>query len=342
MLKSPEIYKTDPNIQGTQYIDIYDSALTELYFLRNPDKPKKEPDFKVIKEFLISLSIKPIYVHFPWKNTVVRMPSEEIYTELLTARNKNLITADEQDKFRSLKIGIAGLSVGSSAFLTLAAMSGPKFMKIADLDTLELTNLNRIRADIFDVGKPKVEIAAKSAWEINPFLSLEIWDEGVASSDLEKFITNPKLDVFIDEMDNLELKLKARLICKDSKIPVIMATDTDDGTLIDIERYDTEENIMPFNGRIGDIKLENLAGIDKKTWVGLAMKIIGPEFMSEKLRNSMAEIGKTLGGPPQLFSAASVSGAMVAYAVRCIAIGEKISSGKFIMTPDKSLNLELK
>jgi len=73
---------------------------------------------------------------------------------LRTARNKNFITAAEQKRYRNLKIGIMGMSVGSNVIWPLVASGGPKFLRIADADTIEISNLNRMLAPILEnVGK---------------------------------------------------------------------------------------------------------------------------------------------------------------------------------------------
>ncbi len=61
-------------------------------------------------------------------------------------RNRNLITAEEQDRLGLLRIGIVGLSVGHAIAYILAQEGLCGQLRLADFDDLELSNLNRVPA----------------------------------------------------------------------------------------------------------------------------------------------------------------------------------------------------
>ena len=85
-------------------------------------------------------------------------------------------------------------------------------MKIADPDIIEITNLNRMRATAFDIGNNKADVAAQNVWEIDPFAEIEVWNEGVHLAKLKDFLLRkPALDIFVDEMDDISMKVAARL-----------------------------------------------------------------------------------------------------------------------------------
>src|SRR3989344_5803581 len=159
-------------------VDNFDSWLKESFIIRNP-KFKAEKDFNKNQSYLefckqnnIDLKNKifsGVWVFYPWKNQLVHLIKESLYYEVLTARNKFLITKYEQDKFHKLKIGIAGLSVGQSAALTIATLGGARNMKLADFDVLEGSNLNRIRGSVAEINESKCDIAARQIYEINPY-----------------------------------------------------------------------------------------------------------------------------------------------------------------------------
>ncbi|HPF91885.1 MAG TPA: hypothetical protein PLL57_14590, partial [Flavobacteriales bacterium] len=65
-----------------------------------------------------------------------------------TDRNRNKITREEQAILSSKKVGVIGLSVGQSVSLTLALERSFGEIRLADHDTLELSNLNRIRSGV--------------------------------------------------------------------------------------------------------------------------------------------------------------------------------------------------
>ena len=51
-------------------------------------------------------------------------------------RNRNLITADEQDRLGALRIGVVGLSVGHAIAYTLAAQGLCGELRLTDFDGL--------------------------------------------------------------------------------------------------------------------------------------------------------------------------------------------------------------
>ena len=284
--------------------------------------------------------ISGIWVYFPWRTVAVHIPGEDLYYQLRTNRNKNLITKEEQEKFRSCKIGIAGLSVGSAILETLVLSGGPKIIKLADPDIVDMTNLNRMKASLLNVGENKAVVAARRAWELDPFLRIQIWKEGLKAENLNDFIAkDPKLDIFIDEMDNIEMKINSRFVCRHHGIPVIMATDLGDRVMLDIERFDIEPSRPLFHGLV-DIdhsKLKGLAkdGALKEKWLELAGQVIGSANLPERLSESFKQVGKTLDGVPQLGSTAALAGAVATYAIRQIACRHEMSSGRYFVDLEK-------
>src|SRR3989344_8655630 len=286
--------------------------------------------------FEVSQQEKGICVYYPWRNMNIHIPSEALYFKLRTSRNRNIIAEEEQKRYRNAAIGIAGLSVGSAVYSALVATGGPKIIKLADFDVIEITNLNRMRACLPDIGANKIEVAARNIWELDPFSELYLYENGVTRENIEKFILGgagePKLDIFIDEMDSLDLKAISRIIARQNKIPVLMATDNGDSIILDIERYDLEPDRPIFHGLLGNIQTDDLKNLDKKEWLKLATKIVDPNYLTERMQYSLLEIGRTTGGVPQLGSTASLAGAAIAYVVRRIANGQDAPSGRYTLS----------
>lgn len=323
-------------------IDAFSGALEELFFIEHPNLKKAMPEAKApLDDFLKNNGIKGIWIYFPWKNAVVRTLPEELYFKLRTARNRHIIREEEQKNYRAAKAGIAGLSVGSGVFSALVISGGPKTMKIADFDVIEVTNLNRIRANLLDVGQNKTEVAAKQIWELDPFADLYLYDKGLNRENLEEFILggagSPRLDIFIDEMDSLDLKVLARLVCKKNKVPTLMATDNGDGIILDIERFDLEPERPIFHGLVGEMKAQDLQNLDFKKWLELATKIVGPTYLTERMKESLPEIGKSIAGVPQLGSTAALSGAAVSLVARRLANGYPTPSGRYLFDMEEKM-----
>jgi hypothetical protein len=335
----PTIYKKRPPIKDVKVVDAHSGALEELFFIQNPYRKKGEKQTNdQLANFKAHNKLTATWIHYPKEKVLVKTLAEKHFFELRTSRNKNLITKLEQQNFRNLSVGIAGLSVGSCVLATLVVSGGPKKIKIADFDTLELTNLNRIRATLLDIGKSKVEIAAREVWRLDPFAELTLFDKGLDEHNLKNFLLGkPKLNIFIDEMDNIPLKIQARFLCKSHNIPVIMATDNGDSVLLDIERYDLEPTRKIFHGLLPQIEKINLQTLTHKTWLTLATKIIGPEFLTPAMQASLLEIGKIIPAVPQLGSTAGMAGAAVCLALRRIANGQNMPSGRYHISLEEKL-----
>lgn len=315
--------------KGAKRIDAFPSAIEELFFIEHPEVSKKHPDAPArARAFAKASNIKSVWAYFPWSKTAVRIPDEATYFRLRTARNRDLITEEEQRAYRAASVGIAGLSVGSAAVAALVATGGPKRLKIADPDTIEITNLNRIRAALPHVGENKAAVAASAAWELDPFAKIEAWEQGITAATLDRFVAG--LDVFVDEMDDIAMKVACRKACKKARIPVVMATDNGDSIIMDIERFDTEPRRPIFHGRV-TLPAGSLTDLSREAFVALANEIIDPRQFTDRQRDSIQAIGTRLSGIAQLGTAASIAGAAIAYVVRRIATGAPMPSGRYVM-----------
>jgi len=96
------------------------------------------------------------------------------YDEFVT-RNLGFVTPEEQAKLRAARVFIPGVGgMGGAAFMLLVRAGVGNFA-IADIDTFEVSNLNRqLFATLDTVGQSKVEAAAAGALKINPELKLEV------------------------------------------------------------------------------------------------------------------------------------------------------------------------
>ncbi|MEK7650489.1 MAG: ThiF family adenylyltransferase [Patescibacteria group bacterium] len=337
-MQQPIFFKNRSEIPaGAEIIDSVEGSLRELFFIQNPQFKKEMPTaVGPLKEFLSTQKTEGIWIYLPWSKKIIHSLPEELYYKLRTTRNRNIINDAEQTNYRSISVGIAGLSVGSAILSALVTSGGPKKLKIADFDTIEVSNLNRIHAKITDLGSNKAEVAARNVWELDPFAELSVWSSGVTKDNIEDFVAGaPKLDVFIDEMDSIDLKIISRLVCKKLKIPVLMATDNGDGIILDVERFDLEPDRKIFHGLVQNEIDENspsdFANLDFKKWLRLATMIVHPDFLTERMIDSIPQIGKTISAIPQLGTSASVAGTATSFVVRRIANKEAMPSGRYTL-----------
>ncbi len=190
-----------------------------------------------------------VWVYYPWSDRLLHILDEKEFIQLRTSRNQYKITREEQDTLARQKIGIIGLSVGQSIALTMAMERTFGEVRLADFDSLELTNMNRIRTGVHNLGVSKVIIAAREIAEIDPFLRVECFPEGITEENIDRFLLEGgKLDILVDECDSLDIKIICRQRAKALQIPVVM--DTSDRGLVDVERFDLEPERPILHGLI--------------------------------------------------------------------------------------------
>lgn len=334
-VNAPQIFKEEKDIpKGTEVVDAVASMRKELFSVRNPGIKKGTSEFEVARTaFVAQENTASVFIYYPWLKKAVRTLPEAEYFELRTARNKHLITTDVQEKFRAGTVAVAGLSVGSAILNALVQSGGPKVLKIADMDVVEATNLNRLRAGLPDILRPKTETAAHAVWDLDPYAEVELFENGVTSENIEAFMCSPKLDLLIDEVESIEFKIRMRQIAKRERIPVIMATDNGNGIILDIERFDLEPERSLFHNLPGtDVDPDTLKNLSYEEWLKLANAIVGIDELEESMRFSIGELGKSIPSIPQLGASAAFAGAAVAYAARQILSGQTVPSGRYSYT----------
>jgi len=269
-----------------------------------------------------------VWVYYPWKQLLVHLLDEEAFIFVRTNRNRNKITADEQHRLRGKKIGVVGLSVGHSLAMTLAMERSAGELRLADFDTLELSNLNRIRAGVHALGVPKVVVAAREIAEIDPFIKVICYEEGITEENIDCFFTEGgNLSLVLDECDSLDMKMLIRLKARELQIPVVM--DTSDRGMIDVERFDLEPERPIFHGILEGMDIEILKNLSNQEKIPHVLKIVGYETMSARLKESLPEVGSTILTWPQLASSIMLGAASGADACRRIGLGQSCESGRY-------------
>ncbi|WNJ18348.1 ThiF family adenylyltransferase [Pontibacter sp. G13] len=270
-----------------------------------------------------------IWVYYPWSRRLVRILNEEQFVEVRTNRNRNKLTYQEQQILSQKRVGIIGLSVGKATAITLAMERAFGEIRLADFDTLELSNLNRIHAGIHHLGIPKWELVAREILEIDPFLKVIGYPDGIHPDNLSGFLTTGgKLDVLVDECDSLDIKILCRLAARDLLIPVLM--ETSDRGMLDVERFDLTPDRPILHGLIDHLDIAELRHLKtSEEKAPFVQAILGADQISDRLRESMADIGTHLLTWPQLASAVALGGAVITDTWRRMVLGEYRSSGRF-------------
>jgi len=149
------------------------------------------------------------------------------------SRNIGWVTQQEQETLRRKKIAIAGLGgVGGSHLLTLTRLGIGAF-HIADFDKFELPNFNRqAGATVSHLDRPKTDVLAEMALDINPELQINKFPHGVTMDNLSEFFTG--VDVYVDALDFFAFDARERVFayCAEHGIPAITAAPLGMGTAL--------------------------------------------------------------------------------------------------------------
>lgn len=325
-----------------QIRDIHDQQLRDLFEITHPSE-RLTGDFADRQQgFVVEHSgvNAGVWVYFPWSGEFVHMVGEQDYYKLRTNRNRNLIKDSEQQKLDNFSAAVAGMSVGGGIALGLVYSGISNQVRLADFDLLETPNLNRVRAKVSSLGQPKINVMAEQIYEINPFAVIDVYADGIGKENVSEFLAAPVRVVF-DEIDDFEMKIRLRHEAKAKGIAVIMLTSLGDSVLIDVERYDLDQDIQIFNGMLGDLPDEILTGsIGEREKIKYAMQLVGVENIPTRALASLLEINQTLVGRPQLYSTIAIDGGLAAYLVKQIALGVDLPSGRTRLSLDKALGLQ--
>ena len=310
--------------------DTIDEQLAELAETRNADRKltAKEREREIAK-ILAGRTADSFgtWVHFPWSNRLVHVLPEAEFFELRTSRNRNKITQREQAVLASLTVGVAGLSVGQATALTLALEGVGGVMRLADFDRLSLSNMNRLRAGVHEIGLRKTTIVARAIYELNPYAKLELFDEGITDENIGRFMDS--LDFLFEECDDLKMKVRLREEARRRRIAVLM--ETSDRGMMDVERFDLEPERALFHGLAGDLDAASLEGLTTYEKVPIVLAIVGTKTMSRRAAASMIDIDATLKTWPQLGSAVALGSAVNTDVARRIALGKFRASGRYFV-----------
>jgi molybdopterin/thiamine biosynthesis adenylyltransferase len=264
------------------------------------------------------------WAYYPWRRTVVSVLGPRAFRLVRLDRNRNLITADELVRLGRLRIGIVGLSVGHAIAYTLAAQGLCGELRLADFDDVELSNLNRVPATVFDLGMNKAVVCARRIAELDPYLRVTTMQSGVTPQTIDEFVDG--LDIVIEECDSLDAKVLVREVARARRLPVLMATS--DRGLLDVERFDIEPSRPIMHGLLGDLDVNRLAGLSDKDKLPYALRMTDATQVSARMAASLVEVGKTLSTWPQLSSEVALNVAVVSEACRRIGLRENLPSGR--------------
>lgn len=315
-------------------LEVYDTLDAQVAEWAVCHEPSAKHDPTLLANTLASLMADRdwdtfgVWVHYPWSGRLVHVLPEEAFVEVRTNRNREKISKEETQRLRNSTVGIAGLSVGQSTAIALAMERACGTLRLADYDVVELSNMNRIRCGLHELELPKWVVAARAIAEFDPFLNIEIFDEGVNRANVEEFVSG--CDVVVDACDGLSAKALLRMEAYRQGIPVVM--DTNDRGMLDIERYDIPavRSRGFVHGRIDEATMAEFA--ESTAWSPAALDaFVDVQSASDRGRRSLAEVGKSLVSWPQTYTGVAAGGAHAAEVCRRLALGESLPDIRIYM-----------
>ncbi|KOO04304.1 molybdopterin-synthase adenylyltransferase MoeB [Vibrio nereis] len=116
-----------------------------------------------------------------------------------------------------LVLGAGGLGCASTQYLATAGVGA---LTLIDDDVVELSNLQRqVLHHDADIGKRKVDSAAQSLKQLNPYLEVRTIDKRLNDDDLKTLIADHTL--VLDASDNVETRNQLNRLCYTLKKPLV-------------------------------------------------------------------------------------------------------------------------
>jgi molybdopterin/thiamine biosynthesis adenylyltransferase/predicted GNAT family N-acyltransferase len=233
------------------------------------------------------------------------------YLEEALSRNIGIFSLSEQDRIMESRIAIPGLGgVGGQHLVTLARAGVGKF-NIADFDQFEPVNFNRqygARASQF--GQPKINVMHKETMDINPFLDIKLFPDGISEQNIDEFLDN--VDLVADGMDFFNFDIR-RLIfnkAREKRIPVVTAGPLGFSTAMLVFMPDKGMSFDEYFDITGRLTLEEKL---IKFFIGLAPKATQASYIDPDSISMRDKKGPSMGAGCQI-----CSGVVTAEAIRIL------------------------
>lgn len=201
------------------------------------------------------------------------------------SRNIGWVTEAEQARLRRARVAIAGLGgVGGIHLLTLARL-GIGCFSIADFDVFDVVNFNRqAGATVGSLQRPKVEVLAEMARDINPELDLRCFPKGVQADSIDDFLHG--VDVYVDGLDffAFEARRATFAACRRKGIPAVTAAPLGMGTALLVFGADG----MSFEDYFGFEGCDEME-MSIRFLVGLSPAMLQRGYVADMSRVNLAE-----------------------------------------------------
>ena len=139
--------------------------------------------------------------------------NKNVFINEAFSRNYGLISPFETAVLANKRVAIPGMGgVGGYHLINLIRLGVGQF-NIADFDTFDIENSNRqYGAKTSNYKKNKAEVMAQEAYDINPFVKINITKEGINDSNIDEFLED--VDLVVDGLDFFVFETRRMLFKK--------------------------------------------------------------------------------------------------------------------------------
>lgn len=136
--------------------------------------------------------------------------SREEYINEAFSRTIGILSQDEISKLANSRVAIPGMGgVGGIHLITLTRLGVGRF-NLADFDKYDVVNINRqYGAKVSNLEKPKLECMVKEVLDINPYLDIKLFNQGLTLNNIDDFLDG--VQVVVDGLDFFEFDIRRRL-----------------------------------------------------------------------------------------------------------------------------------
>jgi molybdopterin/thiamine biosynthesis adenylyltransferase len=174
-------------------------------------------------------------------------------------RNRGLIGEEDQRNLSEATFLVAGCGSTGGATIEPLVRAGAMSFILVEPGEYEIHNLNRQRANLEAIGENKGAWLAKQAKSINPFVDVEVHEEGISSQNATSLCERASLimdAVDVTTLEGLDAKCALHEAAAIARRPVISAYDLAYRQFVRI--YDYRRPQRPLQGKIARIRRAKL------------------------------------------------------------------------------------
>lgn len=283
------------------------------------------------------------YLYDPLHGVLFKIAPEHIHRLALVTSNSHILNNPERalswleirQVFDNATIAVAGMSVGSNVMEGILRDIRPKRIKIADLDHVAITNLQRLPGgSIYDISgsqeslhRPnKVAVLARKWHLVDPYAEIYVFD-AIDDTNRDEFLEG--VDIVFEELDKMKEKVNLRTAARDKGIMLAMMSDfglMPSAEVADFSAY--PERTLALGVPDEDLveAVDKIAGGGPREFWNFVEKLCGPNFRKGACGEVIVEEKgeQTTGGLAQLGGTAMASGRLAALVVAWKLLGHPL------------------